>query len=316
MAKPPVVDVHMHIYESRTSGEWQKASYEIWEYGERPATVRFSRYSGDVDDALRAMAEAGYDHAVAVNLFGVDLTRAEAIAGLPAGLQGADRARAVAEIDATMAERLRAFNRWACDVAARTRRIIPFVAVDPWAMSPEDNAAHLRELAERHGARGIKLHPIVQRFEPGDPRMEPVYRTCVELGLVVLSHSGTAKGPTQYAEPRAFGRLLRQHPDLTLVLAHLGGGSWRQTLEVARAFPGVWFDCCEIIEWLGAPKAPTGAQLARLIQEIGPGRVMLGTDFPWYDLDRTVERVMDLPLLAREEKEAILGANALRLLGL
>jgi predicted TIM-barrel fold metal-dependent hydrolase len=44
--------------------------------------------------------------------------------------------------------------------------------------------------------------------------------------------------------------------------------------------------------------------------------VLLGTDFPWYDLDRTLERLMALPLLAREEKEAIAGANAARLLSL
>jgi predicted TIM-barrel fold metal-dependent hydrolase len=43
---------------------------------------------------------------------------------------------------------------------------------------------------------------------------------------------------------------------------------------------------------------------------------MLGTDFPWYDLGRTAELVMDLPLLQAQEKEAILGENAVRLLGL
>ena len=43
---------------------------------------------------------------------------------------------------------------------------------------------------------------------------------------------------------------------------------------------------------------------------------MLGTDFPWYDLDHTVERVMALPLLSREEKEGMLGANAVGLLDL
>ena len=38
--------------------------------------------------------------------------------------------------------------------------------------------------------------------------------------------------------------------------------------------------------------------------------LMLGTDFPWYDLGRTVELVMGLPLLSTGEKEQILGANA------
>jgi hypothetical protein len=225
----------MHIYETKSAGDWQKAAYEIWEYGPKPPSVEFSRSSGDLADAERAMAAAGYGYAVSVNLFSVELARGEAIAALPPGLTPADRQHALAEIDATVPERLRAFNR---------------------------------------------------------------------------------KGSTQYAEPRAFAELARAWPDLRLILAHLGGGSWRQTRELARAFPHLSFECCEIIEWTGAANAPTAEELARLIRDIGAHRVMLGTDFPWYDLDRTVERVMEPPLLAREEKEAILGANAARLLGL
>src|SRR5262249_38002998 len=157
-----------------------------------PPSVRFSRYSGDLADAERAMTAAGYEYAVSVNLFGVELARAEAVAALPDELSGADRERAIAEIDATIPDRLRAFNRWACDVVGKSGRILPFVAMDPWAMGPDENAAHLQQLALRHGARGIKLHPVVQRFMPNDVRMAPVYRTCVDLGLVALAHSGTA----------------------------------------------------------------------------------------------------------------------------
>jgi hypothetical protein len=306
-----VVDAHMHVYETRTEGERQKAGYEIWEYGAKPG-VPFSRYAGDVDDVMVAMRQAGYAHAVSVNMFAPDLAREEALAALP---PGADRNRALAEIEAGMGDRMRAFNRWACAVAAKHPQITPFVAVDPAALSVEANVAHLRELAAL-GARGIKLHPVVQRFAPDDLRMLPVYRACIELGFTVLSHSGTARGATQYAEPRAFAQVLRQLPDLSLVLAHLGGGSWRQTAELARTFPNVAFDCCEILEWTGAPNAPSDEALAGLIRDIGAHRVMLGTDFPWYDLDRTVERVMDLPLLSREEKEGMLGANAVRILRL
>jgi predicted TIM-barrel fold metal-dependent hydrolase len=110
--------------------------------------------------------------------------------------------------------------------------------------------------------------------------------------------------------------MLRDFPDLTVVLAHLGGGVWTQTVDLAGAFPQVAFDLCEIIAWTGAPNAPTDEDLARMIQQVGPDRVLFGTDFPWYDLDVTAERVMDLPLLSRQEKESILGANAVRVLGL
>jgi predicted TIM-barrel fold metal-dependent hydrolase len=315
MTTPVLIDTHMHVYPTKAAGEREKAGYEIWEYGAKPG-VAFSRYGGDVDDVVAAMREAGYARAVLVNMFAIDLARAEAAATLPPGLSAADRARALRAVEAGMGDRLRAFNRWACDVARAHPEITPYVAVDPWALTPEGNVAHLREMTELYGARGVKLHPVVQRFTPDDPRMRPVYRACVELGLVVLSHSGTSKGAVQYAVPGAFARVLREFPDLTLVLAHLGGGAWRETAELARAFPNVAFDCCEIIEWTGAPQAPTDEELARLIQAVGPERVMLGTDFPWYDLGRTVDRVMALPLLAREEREAILGANALRILRL
>jgi predicted TIM-barrel fold metal-dependent hydrolase len=91
-------------------------------------------------------------------------------------------------------------------------------------------------------------------------------------------------------------------------------GAWRQTLEIARRFSNAYFDCYEIIAWTGAPGAHTEDELARLIVEIGSERVLVGSDFPWYDLDDTVERVLNLPILSREEKEAILGGNAMRLL--
>ena len=314
MSGPLLVDVHMHLYETKAVGEWWKAGYEIFEYGPKP-DVHFSAFSGDVEDAVTAMAAAGYTHGVAVNLFSVDLFREEAVAGLPADLDPDARRAAVAEIEATMPDRLRRFNRWLLDALADVPQITPFVAVDPWALSPEENVEHLRETADR-GARGIKLHPVVQRFAPDDPRMQPVYQACQEMGLTVLSHTGSSKGGEAFAEPDSFAGVLRAFPRLTVLLAHLGGGRWRQTVDLAKAFPQVVFDLCEIIEWTGAPNAPTDHELARMISEVGPDRVMLGTDFPWYDLDHTAQRVTDLPGLSPGEKEGILGANAARILGL
>lgn len=314
MSDPVKVDVHMHLYESTASGEWWKSGYEIFEYGDKEG-VTFSRYSGTVDDAVKAMDEAGFAHGVAVNLLSVDLFRLEAESMLPPELSGKDRTREVERIDATMADRFRAFNRWLVDAVSDVPRITPFVGMDPTALTPEENVEHLREMAGR-GAKGIKLHPVVQRFEPADPRMRPVYEACRDLDLTVLSHTGSAKGGERYAEPSGFAPVLRDVPGLRLLLAHLGGGQWRQTTELAAAFPDLVFDLCEIIEWTGAPNGPTAEQLASMIKEVGPERVMLGTDFPWYDLDHTVDLVMDLPVLSMEEKEAILGANAVRNLGL
>ncbi len=76
------------------------------------------------------------------------------------------------------------------------------------------------------------------------------------------------------------------------------------------------FDLCEIIAWTGAPDAPTVDQLGRLINELGPQRVLFGTDFPWYEVDRTIDQLMALPHLSDEERAGILGRNAVEFLGL
>jgi uncharacterized protein len=314
MSDPVKVDVHMHLYESVRSGEWWKAGYEIFEYGEREG-VEFSDYAGTVDDAIHAMREAGFAHGVAVNLLSIDLFRLEAMAMLSPELAADERDRAMADIDEGMSDRFREFNRWLVDAVSGVPQITPFVGIDPTALTPQENVEHLREMADR-GAKGIKLHPVVQRFEPNDPRMHPVYEACREMGLTVLSHTGSAKGGETHGDPNGFAPVAEAFPGLTVVLAHLGGGRWRQTAALAAAFPGLMFDLCEIIAWTGAPNAPRREELSALIREIGAERVMLGTDFPWYDLDRTEEQLMDLPELGAQEKEGILGTNAVRILGL
>jgi uncharacterized protein len=305
----PLVDVHVHVLPS--ANDPIRDGYEIWEYGAKDGVV-FSHARGTVDEIEAAVAGTGFTHVVAVNLFAADVVRDEALGKLAEG----DPESAAAEIDESMPDRMRTFNRWICDVARTRPWMTPFVAADPHVLGGESGAAHLREMAESHGARGIKIHPAVQRFRPDDPGMAAIYRECRELGLAVLSHSGSSRGPFEWAEPAAFAPVLREHPDLTVVLAHLGGGRWRQTAELAAAYPHVVFDLCEVIEWTGGPDAPTDEQLAALIREVGPDRVVMGSDWPWYDLAHTVERVRELPRLSDDERDGILGGNAARILGL
>ena len=174
----------------------------------------------------------------------------------------------------------------------------------------------MRDLAENEGARGVKLHGPAEKFFMGDERLWPTYSVCRELGLPVIGHSGPDPEGRGFAEPRAFGAVLKAFPEVPIVLAHMGGATWQQALEIAETYDNAFFDCCEIIEWTRSENGPTERELAQLIRDIGAERVMMGSDFPWYDLDQTVDRVMSLPLLSMEEKEGIVGANAERILRL
>ena len=55
--------------------------------------------------------------------------------------------------------------------------------------------------------------------------------------------------------------------------------------------------------------------MAELIRDIGPERVIFGSDYPWEEPGRAAEIIMDLGL-SEEEKDAVLWQNAAKLLGL
>lgn len=315
MAQPIRIDSHIHIYRQAEDGLAAKEGYEIWEYGHQDE-VALSALAGTVDELLQAMAAAGISKSVVVNLFIAEERRQKYREALGAETRAAKREDTESEIEARLREDLVTFNRWACQVSRDHPAIVPFVCMDVVLFSGEACAAQLRDLAESEGARGVKLHGPAQGFFMGDERLWSTYATCRELGLPVIGHSGPDRDGKGLAEPRAFGAALAAFPEVPIVLAHMGGATWQQALEIAETYPNAFFDCCEIIEWTRSDNGPSDRELAQLIRDIGPERVMMGSDYPWYDLDHTVDRVMALPLLSHEEKDGIVGANAERILGL
>ncbi|MDE0287706.1 MAG: amidohydrolase family protein [bacterium] len=306
-----IIDAHMHLYQTREQGEYNKAGYDVWEYGEHP-DVTFSDRSGVPGEALEAMRRSGVSYAIVVNLFATIEPGGRLVELLP-GAPGGSVDGSSHEIP--LGDRLKSFNRWLVELGKVHEELLPFVAIDPWALSPGENQAHLADLVESGGARGVKIHPVIQRFEAADERLSPAFETCAELDLPVVAHAGPSRGSVRFGEPAAFAGVLQRFPRLKLVLAHLGGGAWRDVERFARDFPNAYFDCSEILHWTGAGGGPTPDRLAGLIRDIGASRVLFGSDFPWYDLDTSIEALDRLPL-AEEEKAAIAGLNAARLLGI
>ena len=306
MGGEPLVDMHVHLYEDSDAGRQAKDRYVIWEYGDDPG-VEFSASPGDVSTLTSVYEKAGFERAIVMHLFDTALAREQAIT--------AGRL-ATAEAAVAAAEAMRASNRWIARAVRDNPVAEVLISVDPAALPPQAITAHLAELASA-GVLGVKLHPVSHSFAPNDPRLHPMYELCADAGLVVLSHSGPGPaGAAGSARPGDFAPVLRKWPDLRLVLAHLGGASWRETAAVAADFPQLVFDLSEIIEWTGAPHAPTAPELSALIRQIGADRVMLGSDFPWYDPLRTADRVAGLPRLSNAERAAILGGTAMRVFGL
>lgn len=285
-----IVDGHLHVYRSKQEGLRAKDDYEVWEYGSG-ASVIFADSAGDVEDAMAALARGSAAMAIVTNM-------------LPPIVDAADRGA-----------ELVAFNEWLCGVATKQPSFVPLYGVDPSVLPIPAQLPYLRSWATQTQWAGVKLHPPAHGYRVTDEALWPLFAACQELGHPILCHSGPSRDRVPRAEPESFRPVLAAFPQLKLIVAHLGGAAWRQTPKLAADFPGVHFDCSEIIHWLGARNAPTQAEFVQLVRAVGADRVLMGSDFPWYDVSRTIELVRSLPLLSDHEKAQILGGNAQRIFG-
>ncbi|MHA6645505.1 amidohydrolase family protein [Mesorhizobium sp. A623] len=309
------VDMHAHLFPSHEVG-FEEKRYSVWEYGDFPEIV-YSPCSGVVDEIQKQMSETGISKAVLLIYFkALDSKNAKIQTISSRSSSDKLNQEEIDAIDRQVVAELAKANRWGCSISAQYPNISTFVTVDINIQTPEAAAEHVLDLARNHGAKGVKLHSALQGFSMSDRRLWPLYRKCEKAGLPVLGHGGPDRDGRGISDPNAFAEMLQAFPNLPVVIAHMGGAAWRQTAAIAQAHKNAVFDCSEIIHWTGAPNAPTDDELASLIKEVGSERVMMGSDFPWYDLDATVERVLALPRISDRDKEGILGANAVRILGL
>lgn len=204
---------------------------------------------------------------------------------------------------ATRPSQVTGINDWTATLAGP--RFVAFGAIHP---DFEDPAAEIARIAGM-AFRGVKLHPEFQQFRPDGPRMQPIYRACAEHGLIMLFHAGEDPNyDTLHGGPAVFRRVAQDNPDVTFVLAHMGG--YRCWDEVAEVLLGtdVYLDTTHATELL-----PPDV-LRSFIREHGADKVLFGSDGPWTDPARALATVRGLGL-TDNELDAVLWGNAARLLG-
>ncbi|MDH3211344.1 MAG: amidohydrolase family protein [Myxococcales bacterium] len=198
-------------------------------------------------------------------------------------------------------------ERWlrAISEAGAGGRLLPGASVHP--RDPEA-VVRLRSYAAR-GARAVKLHPAMQRFFPDAPEAEPIYEACAELGLPVVFHGGRAGiEPTythQFTLMRHYEGALRNFPEVQFVIGHAGARDVADAIPLAQRYPNAWLG----IHGQGV------TTLDEMIRRLGAGRLLFGSDWPFYHLAATLAKVLIVTEGRPDARYAILRGNADRLLG-
>jgi uncharacterized protein len=213
-------------------------------------------------------------------------------------------------------------DRFVADyVQAHPEQLIGFLSLDPTQDGWEEE---LRFGHQELGLRGVKLMPMYAGFRPDQPELDGLWEYASRHRLPVLLHTGTtfiSQAPLECTLPRHLDPVAMRHPELRLVLAHLGHPYEGETVAVIRKHPHVYAD----ISALHYRPFQLYHSLM-LVQEYGVwNKLLFGSDYPFTSVTATIDGLRALngmlagtsfPRLHEEALEGLITRNSLALLGL
>jgi predicted TIM-barrel fold metal-dependent hydrolase len=175
-------------------------------------------------------------------------------------------------------------NEWLAGICAESeRRFVGFGSVDPLRPDAIERLQRFPELR----LRGVKLHPTLQAFDPADDALLPFFDAAAELGLALLTHSGTsgvgAGEPggqglrIDLARPLLLDRIAARHPHMPIVLAHVGWPWHLEALAMALHKSNVYLDIS------GWKYRYLPDDVRREMSRRLNGQFLFGTDYPMFD---------------------------------
>jgi aminocarboxymuconate-semialdehyde decarboxylase len=221
-----------------------------------------------------------------------------------------------------------------------------FAALAAVALQFPDLASEQLERAVRSmGFRGVAIATTVAGTALSDRRFDPFWAKADSLGALVFIHPIDMPDPAgRLAGNGVLGKVIGHPLEMTIALSHLifegtldrfsglkicaahGGGYLPSYAHRSDHGCGVFPEQCTP----GVPKkAPTAylkqmyfdslvfepEALRHLAAEVGAGRILMGTDYPYPWAADPVGHVLSTPGLSDADREAILGGTAAKLLG-
>jgi aminocarboxymuconate-semialdehyde decarboxylase len=216
---------------------------------------------------------------------------------------------------------------------------------------PDLAVAQLDNAVTRRGLRGVSLGCTIAGEELASPRFDPFWKKCQELDIMVFLHpqdSANATGVAKRVQGAGSLAYVIGHPlETTIALSHLifqgtldrfpnlricaahGGGylpsyidrsDWGcaanpqtcpPTDPVLKKKPSEYMKQIYVDALVFTPEATR-----HLAAVVGPRHMMIGTDSPIPWVQTPVETVLATPGLSDDDKIAILGGTASRLLNI
>ncbi|MFB9472749.1 amidohydrolase family protein [Nonomuraea salmonea] len=167
-------------------------------------------------------------------------------------------------------------NAWTLGFARRTPGCLPSATFYP---EPGVEAYVRRALDD--GARIFKVHLQVGGFDPRVPELDDVWGLLAESGVPVVVHASSVPVRGGHVGVAPIAEVLRRHPALRAVIAHLGMPEYDPFFDLAARYERVALDTTMAFTDFSQERMPFPERLRPALLDLGlAGKVVLGTDFP------------------------------------
>jgi predicted TIM-barrel fold metal-dependent hydrolase len=165
-------------------------------------------------------------------------------------------------------------NRWAAQFAADNADVVHTAT-----FFPEPGVASYVQDALHDGARIFKAHVQVGGYDPRSPLLDEVWGQLADARVPVVAHVGSGPAPGAFTGHVPFGEVLRRHPTLTAVIAHMGMPEYDAFLDFAERYDHVHVDTTMCFVDTFGDQESLGRELAPRLAHLRD-KVVLGADFP------------------------------------
>ncbi len=227
--------------------------------------------------------------------------------------------------------------------AAYPDRFVAFAAV---ALQHPDLAAKQLEDGKKLGLRGAAIGGHVNNEELSSPRLDPFWAKAEELGSLIFLHpQGIPELQQRFRGNGYLSNVIGNPLETTIALSHLifdGTLDKFPNLKICAAHGGGYLPSYSARSDHGCATSPpdcTSAQLKKhpseylrqlyfdslvftpealrhLMAECGASQIVMGTDWPFPWTTTAVDHILNTPGLNIEQKRAMLGGTAAKLLGI
>ncbi len=251
-------------------------------------------------DAIAERAVAGTD-----NFYGLNSVYKGTVSNLLEMGENAGVDHFIVQSVATAPKQVKSINEFIANaVRQHPQKLTGLGTLHPDSTDIKGDIEHLTEL----GLRGVKLHPDIQAFKIDDYRCLKIYELCEQMNLPILMHTGDHR--YDYSNPNRMLPILEIYNNLTVIGAHLGGWSvWDEATEKLAHHKNFYVDTCSCFSFMESEKA------LQIIREYGADRVLFGTDYPMWNMEKEINSILSLGL-DEEEIMCILNMNAKKLFNL